>query len=71
MAKVRRVFLVCFSLACVMLVPSVAQAREAQCRHTLIHDWYVDGQIQGRYRVSCYQAALAEVPSGDMVYGTV
>ena len=52
-------------------MPGVAQAGEAQCGNRLIHDWYVDGQIQGRYRVSCYRKALADVPTGDAVYGTV
>jgi hypothetical protein len=71
MAKLRSLFALCIALCCLILVPSVAQAGEAQCGHRLIHDWYVDGQIQGQYRVSCYQAALADVPSGDMIYATV
>ena len=62
---------VCISLCLLAAMPGVVLAGEAHCRQTLIHDWYVDGQIQGQYRVSCYRAALADVPSGDAVYGTV
>jgi hypothetical protein len=71
MAKLRSVFALCIALCWLVLIPSVAQAGEVQCRHRLIHDWYVDGQIQGQYRVSCYRAALADVPSGDTIYATV
>jgi hypothetical protein len=54
----------------VALAPSTASAQKVpRCAKTLIHDWYVDGQISGRYRVTCYRAALAEVPSDDIVYG--
>jgi hypothetical protein len=71
MATLRSVFALCIALCWLVLIPSVAQAGEAQCRHRLIHDWYVDGQIQGQYRVSCYRAALADVPSGDTIYHPV
>jgi hypothetical protein len=71
MTKLRIVIVVCVALCFLSATPSVAQAREAPCRHALIHDWYVDGQIQGQYRVGCYRAALADVPSGDMIYRTV
>jgi hypothetical protein len=62
---------VCISLCFVAVTPSVVQAREAQCEHSLIHDWYADGQIQGRYRVICYRAALADVPADEVIYRTV
>lgn len=71
MSKSRLVLLACVSLCLLAVTPSVVQAGEPQCPHALIHDWYVDGKIQGQYRVSCYRAALADVPSGDTVYGTV
>jgi hypothetical protein len=63
--------LVSFGIAgLVALAPSTASAQKApRCAKTLIHDWYVDGQISGRYRVTCYRAALAEVPSDEIVYG--
>src|SRR5580765_1731414 len=71
MTRFRVALIVFVSLCFLAVTPGAVQAREAQCRHTLIHDWYVDGQIQGQYQVRCYRAALAEVPTGDMVYGTV
>lgn len=71
MTKFRVVIVVCVALCFLAVTPSVVQAREASCPHRLIHDWYVDGQIQGRYQVSCYEAALADVPSGDMIYRSV
>jgi hypothetical protein len=37
--------------------------RDTSCWRTLVHDWYVDGKIDGRYRVSCYRAVLARVPA--------
>jgi hypothetical protein len=63
--------LVTFAIVSVVgLAPSTASAQIAPvCSKTLIHDWYADGQISGRYRVTCYRAALAEVPSDDIVYG--
>jgi len=67
-----RVGIVLLVALCSLAVrPGLAQAGEAQCRHVLIHDWYVDGRIQGQYRISCYRAAVAAVPSGDLVYRTV
>jgi hypothetical protein len=71
MTKFRIVVVVCVALCFLSATPSVAQASEARCRQALLHDWYVDGQIQGQYRVGCYQATLADVPSGDMIYRTL
>jgi hypothetical protein len=63
---------ICAAMALTALAPSVASAqRVTRCPKTLIHDWYVDGHIQGQYRVSCYRAALAEVPSDMVIYGSV
>lgn len=49
----------------------VAQAQRVRCSHQLIHDWYQDGRINGRYSVSCYRTSLAQIPSGDPIYGTI
>jgi hypothetical protein len=51
-------------------LPGVARAQQPGCSNQLIHDWYRDGRIDGRYRVSCYRAALVRVPS-DLIYGTI
>jgi hypothetical protein len=70
MPRLRAVFIVCISMCC-LLAPSVARAGEPQCSRTVIHDWYQDGRIQGQYRVSCYRAALSDVPADKIVYGTL
>lgn len=49
----------------------MAQATEVPCRHAVIHDWYQDGRIAGRYRVICYRAAIADLPSDQTIYGAV
>jgi hypothetical protein len=70
--KLRVPLLISAAMSLLALAPSVASAQTTpRCSKTLIHDWYADGQIGGRYRVSCYRAALAEVPKDEIVYGTL
>jgi len=58
-------------MSLVPLGPSVALAqKEGRCSEVLIHDWYKDGQIGGRYTVGCYHAALADLPN-KIVYRTM
>ena len=71
MAHVRVILVVFCAVSFLALMPGSARAGEPKCQQRLIHDWYADGKIQGRYRVVCYHAALADVPSGDLVYGTL
>jgi hypothetical protein len=61
----------CISICLLTLMPGGAQAGAMQCGKTLIHDWYMDGRIQGQYPVSCYHAALADVPADEVIYGTM
>ena len=49
-----------------------AEARlETKCSAALIHDWYVDGRIDGTYPVHCYREALKDIPEDQIVYGTL
>jgi hypothetical protein len=70
MTAFRLPVLVSLSLSFLVLTPSVAEAREARCPHRLLQDWYRHGRIQGQYRVSCYRAALADLPNDEVIYGT-
>ena len=71
MAKCRALSAVCVSVCVVAVVPSIANGAGTRCAQSLIRDWYVDGQIQGRYSAGCYRSALAQVPSGLVAYGNV
>jgi hypothetical protein len=51
-----------------ILSASPARSRRSAC---CIDDWYADGRIGGRYRVTCYRAVLAEVPDHALVYGSL
>jgi hypothetical protein len=51
--------------------PSMARSTATRCGGAVIQDWYNDGRVQGAYPVSCYRTALADIPSGNPVYGTV
>jgi hypothetical protein len=49
----------------------VSTARASVCSNALIHDWYVDGRIDGTYPVHCYREALKDIPEDQIVYGTL
>lgn len=44
-------------------------ASAASCGRAVLSDWS-DGRIDGEYRVSCYRAALSQMPEDLRVYGT-
>ena len=56
------------SLGVIAVRPAAAPAPKRECADKLIHDWYVDGQIQGAYPVLCYRAALSDLPDHEIVY---
>jgi hypothetical protein len=52
--------------------PQQAQARSlSACSKALIHDWYVDGRVDGVYPVHCYREALKNIPEDQVIYGTL
>jgi hypothetical protein len=45
----------------------VSTAQASACSNALIHDWYVDGRIDGTYPVHCYREALKDIPEDQIV----
>ncbi|MBA3735261.1 MAG: hypothetical protein H0W90_08695 [Actinobacteria bacterium] len=77
--RARRRLVVVLVVLAAILIPLAAfvaaknwwfSAQQVRCSKPLIRDWYVDGRIDGHYRVSCYQAALAQIPD-NAVYRTL
>jgi hypothetical protein len=51
------------------LVFSGAGQAKTSCSSALLEDWR-DGRIDGTYSVSCYQAALAQLPEDLRIYSS-
>jgi hypothetical protein len=64
--------LAALSVGAALGVAQPAQARSmTACSRALIHDWYVDGRIDGTYPVHCYREALKQIPEDQIIYGTL
>jgi len=62
------VLAVAFAASALLASPSPASAA-ASCGSAVLSDWS-DGRIDAEYPVSCYRAALSQMPEDLRVYGT-
>jgi hypothetical protein len=58
-----------FTAVLAALVFSGAGQAKTSCSSALLEDWR-DGRIDGTYSVSCYQAALAQLPEDLRIYSS-
>src|SRR5215210_2722106 len=58
-------------LALAVALPPQAAAKGKPCWERVISDWLDDGVIDGKYSVSCYQQALANVNEDLRDYSNV
>jgi hypothetical protein len=66
--RVLRLFLAVTAVLAALVFCGAGQAKTS-CVSALLGDWR-DGRIDGTYSVSCYQAALAQLPEDLRIYSS-